>query len=286
MIAVAGAVTAGYVLVGGDYAGGRLEGLGFNPNYLGALLALPIVAAVGLMRQDRNPAWLAPSGVCLVAMAETQSRGAFLAAAVGVAIILVQGRPFKLQAPVVLAAVVVATALPGSLDAVEHIAAGNRQTSDLNSNSEIRRQAAEFATHVALQHPLRGIGYGMFPSYAAKSPRFGVYINTHNDYLRLAAEAGAITLAAFLVLLWLGTTRRRSGDLGVLRAVVLTYAVGLFFANLLADLAASLPFWLSLGCLLASAPNVRRSDRVITRKVETDDRQPSRDPQPRPVRVR
>jgi hypothetical protein len=284
--ALAGAFAACYVLVRGEHASGRLEGLGLNTNYLGALLAVPLVAAVGLIRRDRNPAWLAPCGVCLVAIAETQSRGAFLAAAVGIAVLCIRGRPVKLQAAVVAAAVVVAVALPGILGAVEHLAAGHRQTSELSSNSAVRKDAATFAAHVIWEHPVRGIGYGMFPSYAARSPHFGIYIATHDDYLRLGAEAGAGALAAFLVLLWLGTRGRRPGDEAVLQAIVLTYAMGLFFANLLANLVVSMPFWLSLGCLLANAPNIRRSNRVSVRKVQTDDRQSDRDPHRRPIRVR
>ncbi|MCW2919498.1 MAG: hypothetical protein JWN52_7566 [Actinomycetia bacterium] len=251
----AGALAAAYVLADGDYANGRLEGFGFNPNYLGILLALPLVAAVGLGHRTRNPAWLAPAAVCLVAIAETQSRGAFLAAAAGVSVVLVQGRPLRHQALILLSAVGIASALPSSLGVVENVAVGDRSSSELSYNSTVREHAAEFAARVAIEHPLRGIGFGMFPSYAAKSPRFGVHMATHNDYLRLAAEAGAAALAAFLALLWLGTKGRRSRDLAILRAVVVSYMVGLLFGNSLANLVASTPFWLSLGCLLAATPS-------------------------------
>jgi hypothetical protein len=253
--ALAGALAAAYVWAAGDYANGRLEGLSFNPNYLGILLALPFVAAVGLGHRTRNLAWLAPAAVCFVAIAETQSRGAFLASAVGISVVLVQGRPLRHQALIVLAAVGIATTLPSSLDVVENITAEKRPSSELSYNSAVRGHVAEFAARVAIEHPLRGIGFGMFPSYAAESPRFGVYMATHNDYLRLAAEAGAAALAAFLALLWLGTRGRRSQDLAVLRAIVVSYMVGLLFANSLANLVASTPFWLSLGCLLAATPS-------------------------------
>ena len=46
--------------------------------------------------------------------------------------------------------------------------------------------------------------------------------------------------------------RRGSGDLAVLRAMTAAYAAGLFFANELANLVVSTPFWLALGCLLAT----------------------------------
>jgi O-antigen ligase len=287
VIAVAGAVTAGYTLVGAAHESGRLEGLGLNPNYLGALLALSLVAAAGLLRQGRHPMWLVPGGICLIAMTQTQSRGAFLAAAAGIGVVLLQGRSVKLQAAAVVITVAALAALPNGIESAEHLAAGSRQSTELSANSDVRRHAAQFAAQVAVAHPLRGIGYGMFPAYAARSPHFGIYINTHNDYLRLAAETGAVALAAFLVLLCLGIAGRRSGDLTTLRAVVVTYAVALMFANLLANLATSLPFWLSLGCLLAAVPNARRSGHVSDTPSDTPSaasrhQGPSPRPSPRP----
>ncbi|MGI8330314.1 O-antigen ligase family protein [Actinomadura scrupuli] len=274
LIAVTGAVAAGYVLVAGEHLDGRLEGLGFNPNYLGAVLALPLVASAGLLRHHRNPVWLVPGAVCLFAMAQTQSRAAFIAATMGTAIILLQGRTVRVQASVMLTAVVAVALLPAALGTAEHFATGDRRSAELASNSEVRARAAEFAARVAVEHPVRGIGYGRFSAYAASSPRFGLYMATHNDYLRLAAETGAVALIAFLALLLLGTWGRRSGDLAVLRAVVVTHAVGLVFANLLSNMTASLPFWLSLGCLLAAAPSsgVQGGDQIasLTRKVTTD----------------
>jgi O-antigen ligase len=109
---------------------------------------------------------------------------------------------------------------------------------------------AWFAVRVAAGHPLRGIGYGTFPSHAGAE--FGLHIATHNDYLRLAAETGIPALVAFLGLLWLGLRRPASGDLAVLRAMTAAYAAGLLFANALASLVISTPFWLALGCLLAT----------------------------------
>jgi O-antigen ligase len=252
MTALAGALAAGYALANGDEAAGRLEGLGFNPNYLGALLAPPLAAAVGLTRRTRNPAWLAAGAVCLVAMAWTQSRGAFIAATVGVGVALVHGRPRRQQALITLVTAGVVFVLPGVLDSAWHAAVGGRATAELSHNREVREQTAEFALRVAAEHPLHGIGYGLFSSYAARSPGFGLEISTHNEYLRLAAESGAAALGVFLVLLWLAVRGRPSGDLSLALAIMLTSATSLLFANLLANLTISMPFWLSLGCLLAA----------------------------------
>jgi O-antigen ligase len=147
--------------------------------------------------------------------------------------------------------VVLGAAFPAALDAAEHVAVGRRHAADLNHDTTVRTQVAWFAVRVAAGHPLRGIGYGAFPSHA--DAEFGLRIATHNDYLRLAAETGIPALAAFLALLWLGLCRPASGDLAVPRAMTAAYAVGLLFANALSDLVVSTPFWLALGCLLAAA---------------------------------
>jgi O-antigen ligase len=260
VIALSGMLAAGYVLVRGGFDNGRLEGLGSNPNYLGFLLALPLVAAVGLIRYARNPRWLVPAAVCFIALFDTHSRGAFLAAAAGVALVFVQGRSWRFLA--LLMSVVVsaggAAAAVGMLRSLaRHIVnfgAGDRSITDLGLSNGLRARVAAFAVRVVVEHPLRGIGYAIFPSYAQRSPDFGVYLGTHNEYLRLAAEAGVLTLVVFLVLLWMGMARRQAGDLAVLRAVVLAYMVILLFANPLARLIVSVPFWVALGCLLASRP--------------------------------
>ncbi|HEX6470516.1 MAG TPA: O-antigen ligase family protein [Streptosporangiaceae bacterium] len=265
-VAGAGALAAGYALVFGVHDGGRLAAFGLNPNYLGGMLALPCVAAAGLAWLRRNPAWLAPAAACLTAIITTQSRGAFLSAAAGIAVVVVQGRGRRARWRFALAAgaagVAIALAAPagGGLGLVEQVAAGNREHSELAYDTTVRGDVAEFAMKVAARHPVRGIGYAAFPSYAATAPDFGIYMATHDDYLRLAAEAGGIALGAFLVLLWLGVRGRRHGELAVARAVTVAYAVGLVFANPLGNLLVSLPFWLSLGCLLAVRPDGERRE--------------------------
>ncbi|MGI5287082.1 O-antigen ligase family protein [Nonomuraea polychroma] len=248
--ALIGGITATYVLIVGDYASGRLEGLGLNCNYMGALLAIPCVAAVA--RARRKSVWLIPAGVCLVAIFETQSRGAFLATAVGIFIVFVQSRPRLVQAFLTVTAITITALLPGTLDSLAGVVVGDRSESELSHNTATRKAVAEFAIQVIAEHPVRGIGYGLFPSYAAKSPDFGIYMATHNDYLRLAAESGVITLAVFLILIWLGVRPRRSDDLAILRGIVFTYMTVLVFANVLTTPIVSVPFWLSLGCLLAA----------------------------------
>lgn len=257
--AVAGGCTALVLLPLGERPGGRLAGLGLNPNFLGAFLALGLVAAAGLVVRHRRPVWLLPAAACLAGMAATQSRGAFAAAAAGVVVVTIEGRRRALQALAVTAVVTVCALFPATIDAAERVAVGHRQAAELSHDTSVRENVARFAVRVATGHPIRGIGYGTFPSYA--DARFGVRIATHNDYLRLAAETGIPALVVFLVLLWLALRRPAAGDLAVPRAVVAAYAAGLLFANELSNLIVSTPFWLSLGCLLAARP---RPDRTVS----------------------
>jgi hypothetical protein len=55
------------------------------------------------------------------------------------------------------------------------------------------------------------------------------------------------------------------------------YAVGLLFANELANLVVSMPFWLALGCLLA-APQPRGTDITSALEGQEHDRWPERGP--------
>ncbi|MEU8590869.1 O-antigen ligase family protein [Streptomyces sp. NPDC048664] len=252
-VAGSGALLAALLLLRGAYADGRLTGLGLNPNYVGAALALPLVAAAGLIRTSRSWLWVPPGALCACALVETRSRGAFVMAAAGLACVLFLGRPLRHKALIVLALLTAAALLPGTLDSVEDDLTGSRSRTELTSNTAVREKAALLAVRVAVDHPLRGIGYALFPEYARNSPGLGVYMNTHNDYLRLAAEAGPVTLVLLLALLWLGLARRYPPDHAVLQAVCVAYAAGLLFANALTDLVISTPFWICLGCLLARA---------------------------------
>ncbi|MET8631805.1 O-antigen ligase family protein [Streptomyces sp. NPDC004096] len=251
VVAGSGGGLATCLVLRGEHAFDRLTGLGLNPNYVGAALALPLVAAVGLVRFNRSWLWMVPAAVCVCAVLETRSRGAFVMAAAGLACVLLAGRPLRHKVLIGLALLAVTLALPGTLDSMEGNLTGGRTSTELAANTEVRKKAALLAVRVALDHPLRGIGYAMFPEYARSSPDLGIYINTHNDYLRLAAEAGLVTLVLWTALLWRGLARRRTADHIVLRSLGVSYATGLLFANALTDLVISTPFWISLGCLLA-----------------------------------
>jgi hypothetical protein len=250
-LVVSGVLAAGYVLLSGSLDGGRLVGLGLNTNYLGALLAFPVAAGVGLARHSGRIGWLGASGVCLIGVVQTHSRAALWATAAGVGVAGLAARPLRQQ---VLGAVSLALScvLVSTVDTpVRALLYGARTASELSANSAVRAEAARVAFDVAVQHPVRGIGYGLFPSFALSDPRLGIFINTHNDYLRLAAEAGTATFLLFLLLLIAGLVSRTGRASVALRAAVAAGAVTLLFANTLSNPIVSGGFWVCLGCLLA-----------------------------------
>ncbi|MCO5969991.1 O-antigen ligase family protein [Actinoallomurus soli] len=260
VIALSGTAAAAYVLVRGQFVHARLAGLGCNPNYLGCLLAAPLVTAVGLTRYTRNPRWLLPAALCGLALLQTHSRSAFLAAAVGVVCAVFLGRSWRAHALLAAglaagAGVAAATGMLGRLSRhLANLGAADRTATDLHASNGQRAQVAELAARVIADHPFRGIGYALFPAYAQRSPGFAVYLGTHDEYLRLAAEAGVPALLVFLVLFGLGVLRRRPGELAMPQAVLLTYVVLLLFANPLANPVVGVAFWGALGCLLAWRP--------------------------------
>lgn len=250
LIVCAGTAGSIAALAGTEYVSGRLGGLGLNPNYLGVTLAIPITTVAGVIRRGRNPAWLLPAVPMLTVLAATQSRSGMLCAVAGTVCVLVSGRARRSQALAIAAIMGLLAAFPGVLSTLQRLSAGDRPADELVASNDVRHRAAAFAAQVAAAHPGRGVGYGMFASYARQSADLGIYLDAHNDYLRLASEDGIIALATFGLLLWLGWRRATSAEYVTLKAVVFTFALGSIFETSLASLVVTVPFWVSLGCLL------------------------------------
>jgi hypothetical protein len=252
VILVTGAVAGVVASAQADNLEGRLQGLGLNPNYLAVYLAAPIVISAGLALRHRKPLWLAPGVACLPALLASQSREGFLAMAAGLAFVIMQGLPRRQKVLIILAAALALAVLPVDLTT---LGAGSRTATALTSDNLVRVHVASFAVHVALSHPLLGIGFGQFPDYAAASSGFGIYITTTNEYLLLASETGPIALAAFLVMLWLAFRGPCHGDMATVRAVLVTSAVSFLFIDSFQSSLVALPFWACLGVLLAHRPD-------------------------------
>jgi O-Antigen ligase len=251
LIALTGSAGAIISRVQGSLLEGRLQGLGLNPNYLAVYLAPAIVIAVGLALRSRNPLWLLPGALCVPALLASQSREGLLAMLAGLAFLMIQGRSPGLKLMAGLVALAGVITFHTSVASILSLGAGSRSVSDLTNDNLVRDHVALFAMHVAIGHPLLGIGVGQFPSYAASISGIGIYITATNEYLLLAAETGVICLAAFLILLWLAVKDARAGDLAVLRAAVVTSAASMLFVDSFGSPVVTAPFWACLGVLLA-----------------------------------
>lgn len=259
-IALGGLATAVLVLIGSDVShDGRLTGLALNPNFLGLLLGTTLVALAGMplpvLAAPRLSSellrWIG-AGVVTLALVLTQSRGAVLAAGVGLIVLFTAKLRPRWQAAAVVAAAVLILTVPGLTDAV--VSGGvNRPHEELASNNSVRLNAARLAVRYAVDHPLAGVGYGTFPDRARSDSYLGVYINTHNDYLRLAAEAGLPAVVVFMCLIFPVTRAPRNSRAGrTAFALAVAYLVGLVFANSLTNLQVSMPFWAVLGSIWAT----------------------------------
>ena len=284
VILLTGAIAAVVALVQGEYVEGRLQGLGLNPNYLAVYLAVPIVISVGLALRPHGLLWLSAGATCLPALLASRSREGFLAMVTGIAFVVIQGRTRAQQMLMILAFAAAVVVLPGDLASISSLGAGGRASAELNYDNLLRARVALFAVHVALSHPLLGIGFGQFPAYAAVSSALGLYITTTNEYLLLAAETGAVALAAFLLLLWFAVRGARHGAVALVRAAVVTCAVSMLFIDSFSSPVVAVPFWICLGTLLArgQAPDVPTGNasayephgKEMTRCLKAEERSP------------
>lgn len=273
-IGLGGLATATLVLARGEFTqDGRLTDVALNSNFLGLLLATALIALVGMpLRLHGLPRgagiivrWMAVS-VVGIALALTQSRGAVLAASVGLIALFCVNLRLRSQLAVVAVITVFVLTVPGLSDAVTS-GVVSRPREELATNNSVRLDAALLAVHYAVDHPVTGVGYGTFADRARTDSALGLYINTHNDYLRLAAEAGLPSVAAFLFLVWpVVKMPRASRSTRTAFAVAIGYLVGLLFANSLTNLQVTMPFWAVLASMWAtrsaSSSNGDRSNGV------------------------
>lgn len=248
-----GTATAALVFAVGERSSdGRAVALGLNPNFVGVSLAVAAVAACALVRGSWALFWLAPVPLLGAAMLATGSREAFIATAIGVGFVATarRSRGWRIAfAVLLLLGALIAPQIGSSLNP---LVGGDRGSAELAANNRIRQQVAQFALSVAIAHPVTGIGYGLISDEALRSPDVGIYINSHNDYLRLAAESGLPALVMFLLLAVRSLGRARDPDDVALLAIVLTFLACLPFANALSTLSVACPFWLALGVRLGN----------------------------------
>lgn len=237
----------------------RLGALGLNPNFLGAFLALGLVAATSHLIRGPQPASVGQTLLLAAGVGSTGSRGAFVGIAVGLAIVLWARRSQQTRL-VVGSLAVVAVILIGVTDSSPEVTFG-RERQELDASNDVRVDAAALAIGLGVDNPLLGIGPGHFPSRALYDGRVGIYINTHNEYLRFAAELGVPGALLFGYAVLVGLRKASRVDRTAF-AVLGTFATLLLFANLTSNPLVSVTPLALLATLRTETPNVSSLDRI------------------------
>ena len=193
----------------------RVAGPIGEQNRYGQALLVLVPLSLAVFRSERTGARrfaaCAAGAFVTVAMALTYSRGA----AVGFAVVLVAMvaiRQIRLAHLVSLAAGagLLLLLLPAYRDRISTIGSVTEATAAegeaTDADGSFRSRATEnlAALYVFADHPLVGVGPGLFPEhYAEYAERVAIRVKdeqreAHNLYLQIAAETGALGLAAFL----------------------------------------------------------------------------------------
>lgn len=211
-----------YFLYGSSMAGRAVwNDVYANPNDLAAYCLPQLGFAVGLLYMERSRAMrlAALAGALLLpfVMLLTQSRGGFLGLLVFLICLLSnQRRRLRTALLVGVGGLVVGVAAP---DSVWKRFSGLTKATNTEDLAEVdsegsalqRYEIWKVARAIIADHPATGVGLGAYP-YAhftyAQSPRFlktaQGYRDTHNTYLRVMAETGAVGLVIFITII--GTT--------------------------------------------------------------------------------
>jgi O-antigen ligase len=196
----------------------RIGGPIGDPNFYGQLLLVAVPLAINRLRNEeanfaRIMALYALS-VCLLSIAFTFSRGAFLATGIVMMVMLVKNppRPAVLAVALPLVATVLFLLMPQYVERMYTIIGSifNPGGESTQMDSAIQGRMGEMRVALAMfaDQPLLGVGLGNYESYFQKynlllnlPPREGDRA-AHSLYLELAAERGLLGLAAFFTLIW------------------------------------------------------------------------------------
>jgi O-antigen ligase len=253
---------------------GRLRGGIGDPNYLAASIVPALALAIGLTAGVRSALG---RGACLFVVAlligglvATESRGGFVALAVGVVVALLLLR--RQRRRVVIATAVLACAGGVLLSATP--GAWERLT-NADDQGNGRVGLATVAVRMVEDHPALGVGLGNFPVHSpayVREPGSMAFVDliaerglpVHNAYLQLVVEAGPVALLLFLLLCAaclraaLRAARRFEAagmhDLATLSAAVLVAGSAALSASIFLSNASDVQLWL----LLAAGPALDR----------------------------
>ncbi|MFY1697072.1 MULTISPECIES: O-antigen ligase family protein [unclassified Solwaraspora] len=245
-IGLSGVLISAYLHGFGEVRGGRTILDGFNANAGGHSLAIAVVTLAGLSVVTRQVRWLLVAALPVSALFATQSRGAFIVLVVGLAALWLAVERAALRLTALAAGlVVVLVAGQNFVDLVEREVFRFRDQSFIEN--EHRIWVLELAFNLVEKDPLFGAGYGQFLDYSQRM--LGYAINTHNDWVRIAAECGVPAFVLLVVIALVPMLRIDVTEVAgrALRGGLVAICVSFLFANTMTDLRVSLPMWVFLG---------------------------------------
>jgi O-antigen ligase len=188
----------------GRYDADRL-GVGlYEPNYLAAnlVLIIPLAFAIASYQPDRlrRLAWAGAGFVLITALFLTSSRGGFLG-------LLVAGMVFAhrragIRGAIVAFALLMAAVLPTDLGtrAISTFKVDDDAPAGLEQSNRAHTALFWGGVRMVMDSPLFGVGPQRFADYSRQYSGLDMPYIAHNTYLELAAEAGLLVLALYVLL--------------------------------------------------------------------------------------
>jgi O-antigen ligase len=236
-----------YAPVGWFY---RVNSVFYDPSIYGRFLVIAILASLVVVLRRPDPLWSIAAGLAIVVtwlgLAPSFSQSSFLALLVAGTLATVFA--WRWRSLILVAVALAALALAGiASPQVRHRVEGKSKTSVSNLTSG-RSTLVTTGLHVALDHPIAGVGVGGFKhAYAArahlrgKDPKAAA---SHTTPITVAAELGLVALALFAWLVagafWLAFRRLGAGFTGSARlafglALTAIFVHSLFYNALFED---------------------------------------------------
>ena len=263
-------------------AGNRAKGTMGQPNALGAYLSINTVLAASFLLAQRH--WFAQlvafTAVCMGAFAAVQtiSRGALISVMLGLAYVSVRSSRL-LTTLLVLAVLTAPVWVPESVK--ERVLSTQQQDEEsdeveLEGSAQARIDTWKATMHLAEQHWLDGVGFGVLPYIlidTGKKMGLGhTHESTHNTFLRMLGEMGIPGLLAYVVLLAACWALGMSGvahasdkyerQLAIgLQGAVLCVAINCWFGDRFYELDIMCGFWIACA-LVNDFVNRAKGERV------------------------
>ncbi len=245
-----------------DDAGSRASGGFSDPNYLGLYTAPALILALSMLaavRKRWKPLLIIVVVLVTFSLLLTYSRGAYLGALVGIAVLI--GIRSRVAALLLLgiAAILAVTLYPAFIEARLGDLPTANDAFNLLRSQNARGAVAEAGLAMFAASPAFGVGFGVFhfvsPAYTGGTAVSATY--SHNQYLSIVAEQGLVGVVVVVLVvaltayaLWKSRSPLRSAAV----AMGAAYLVLSFFINSTVSFQGSSIVWLVMAAALTPGP--------------------------------